>query len=47
MNNLQLILDDAEQHFGHEEKLFNAWKYLGANAHAQIYAHALMRTSGH
>jgi hemerythrin-like metal-binding protein len=40
-DNLQLILDDAERHFGHEEKLFKEWQYPDADVHAKIHAQAL------
>ncbi len=40
-NKLQLILDDTERHFAHEEKLFKEWKYPDADIHAKIHAQAL------
>lgn len=35
---LQLILDDAVEHFAHEEQLFKDWKYPDADEHANIHA---------
>ena len=35
---LQLIIEDAERHFAHEERLFKQWKYPDADAHADIHA---------
>ncbi len=40
-NKLQLILDDTERHFAHEEKLFKEWNYPDADIHAKIHAQAL------
>ena len=40
-NKLQLVLDDADRHFGHEEKLFREWRYPDADAHAKIHTQAL------
>jgi hemerythrin-like metal-binding protein len=39
--NLLLILEDAAQHFEHEERLFKEWKYPDADVHAKIHAHVL------
>ncbi|MBI1175696.1 MAG: bacteriohemerythrin [Sideroxydans sp.] len=33
-NRLQLILDDAERHFRHEERLFAEWHYPDTDEHA-------------
>jgi hemerythrin len=38
---LQVIMDDAERHFAHEEKLFKEWKYPDAEEHAEKHANAL------
>ena len=38
---LQLILDDANRHFEHEEKLFTQWKYPDAKNHADKHAQAI------
>jgi hemerythrin-like metal-binding protein len=35
---LQLILEDAEQHFAHEERLFKQWNYPDVEDHANIHA---------
>lgn len=35
---LQLILDDAERHFDHEERLFKKWEYPDADNHANKHA---------
>lgn len=37
-NRLQLILEDAERHFAHEERLFKQWNYPEAKDHANIHA---------
>lgn len=37
-NRLQLILDDAEQHFAHEQRLFTKWNYPDADNHADMHA---------
>jgi hemerythrin-like metal-binding protein len=38
---MQLILDDAVQHFSHEENLLRQWHYPGVDEHAQKHAQAL------
>ena len=38
---LQLIIDDAERHFTHEERLFNEWQYPDIDGHASAHAQAL------
>ena len=38
---LQLICDDAVQHFAHEEQLFAQWQYPDAQTHAGKHAHIL------
>ena len=38
---LRLILDDAVQHFSHEERLFKEWQYPDADDHALKHAQAL------
>lgn len=35
---LQAILDDAVEHFAHEERLFKEWRYPDAGDHARIHA---------
>ena len=40
-NRLQLILDDAVQHFAHEERLLKQWKYPNAEEHANKHAQAI------
>jgi hemerythrin-like metal-binding protein len=40
-NKLQLVLDDTDRHFGHEEKLLRERLYPDADAHAKIHAQAL------
>ena len=40
-NKLQLIVDDAERHFGEEEKLFKEWRYPDTEIHARIHVEAL------
>ena len=35
---LQLIIDDAENHFAHEEKLFEQWHYPDTEEHSTIHA---------
>src|SRR5271169_4682010 len=35
---LQLIIDDAERHFAHEERLVKEWRYPDAEDHARIHA---------
>jgi hemerythrin len=35
---MQRILDDAANHFAHEEALFKEWHYPDAEEHAQIHA---------
>ncbi|WP_018294135.1 bacteriohemerythrin [Mariprofundus ferrooxydans] len=37
---MQLILDDAAQHFAHEEALFAAWHYPDADEHAKYHRQA-------
>jgi len=37
---MQLILDDAAQHFAHEETLFAAWHYPDADEHAKYHRQA-------
>ena len=38
---LQLIVDNAERHFEHEEKLFKEWQYPDTDAHAILHSHEL------
>ena len=38
---LQFIVDNAERHFAHEEKLFKEWQYPDTNAHALLHAQEL------
>ncbi len=38
---LQVIIDDAVQHFAHEERLFKEWQYPDVSSHAKIHAHTL------
>jgi len=38
---LQLVLDDAVQHFAHEERLFKEWHYPDADDHAARHAEAV------
>ncbi len=38
---MQLILDDAVQHFSHEENLLRQWHYPEVDEHAQNHAQAL------
>lgn len=38
---LQRLIDDAEQHFSHEEKLFKQWKYPDAKDHAKKHENVL------
>lgn len=38
---LQNVLDDAKQHFAHEEGLFNQWKYPDSAHHADRHAQAI------
>lgn len=38
---LQVILDDAAEHFAHEEKLFKEWRYPDIAGHAKIHAQTL------
>lgn len=40
-NRLRLIVDDATQHFNHEERLFREWQYPNADSHAGIHAHVI------
>lgn len=35
---MQLLLEDAEQHFSHEERLFKQWNYPDADEHAEKHA---------
>ncbi len=35
---MQLLLDDAEQHFAHEERLFKQWNYPDSDEHAEKHA---------
>ena len=35
---LQDIVGDAAEHFAHEERLLNEWRYPGADDHARIHA---------
>ena len=35
---LQMIIDDAVQHFAHEERLFKEWQYPDSQSHAAIHA---------
>jgi hemerythrin-like metal-binding protein len=35
---LQLIIDDAGQHFAHEERLFKDWMYPDSESHAALHA---------
>jgi hemerythrin len=37
-NGLLLIIDDAVQHFAHEERLFKEWKYPDVDDHANKHA---------
>jgi hemerythrin-like metal-binding protein len=34
---LQLVIDDTERHFEHEEKIFQEWRYLNAKVHASSH----------
>ena len=38
---LQLIFDDAREHFAHEEKLFREWRYPDMEDHAREHAQIL------
>jgi hemerythrin-like metal-binding protein len=38
---LQRVLDDAVQHFAHEERLFKEWQYPDADEHAARHAEAV------
>ena len=38
---LQLLLDDADQHFAHEERLFKEWQYPDTENHANRHKEAL------
>ncbi len=38
---MRLIVDDAVQHFAHEEALFREWRYPDAEGHAQKHAQVL------
>lgn len=38
---LQIIIDDAVQHFAHEERLFVEWQYPDVSNHARIHAHIM------
>ena len=38
---LQVIIDDAVQHFAHEERLFKEWQYPDTGDHARIHAETL------
>jgi len=38
---MRAILDDAEAHFAHEERLFKEWGYPDAAEHAQRHAEAI------
>ncbi|HMC13853.1 MAG TPA: hemerythrin domain-containing protein [Gallionellaceae bacterium] len=38
---LQNILDDAEQHFAHEERLFKEWRYPDSDDHARKHAQVI------
>ncbi len=38
---LQSVMDDAAQHFAHEEKLFDQWQYPDADDHANQHAQVL------
>lgn len=38
---LQLVIDDATQHFANEERLFEEWHYPGKEGHASKHAIAL------
>ncbi len=38
MNTLQSIINDAVEHFAHEEKLFREWQYPEEDAHARKHA---------
>jgi hemerythrin len=38
---LQLVIDDAVEHFAHEERLFKQWKYPDADHHANRHAQAI------
>jgi hemerythrin-like metal-binding protein len=38
---VQMIVDDAERHFGQEEKLFKKWQYPNSDEHAIKHAQVL------
>lgn len=38
---LQLIIDDAVQHFVHEERLFKEWQYADSESHAGLHAQTI------
>ena len=40
---LQVIIDDAGQHFAHEEQLFKEWQYPDAQSHAAIHAQIIKK----
>ncbi len=40
---LQLIIDDAVQHFAHEERLFKEWQYINSDDHAKIHNQVLKK----
>jgi hemerythrin len=40
-NRLQLILEDAKEHFAHEETLFGQWNYPDTENHAAIHGEIL------
>jgi hemerythrin-like metal-binding protein len=35
---MQDLIDDAVEHFAHEERLFSEWRYPNADEHARIHA---------
>jgi hemerythrin-like metal-binding protein len=40
---LHLIIDDAVQHFAHEERLFKEWQYINLEDHAKTHANVLKK----
>ena len=40
---LQMIIDDAAQHFAHEERLFKEWQYPDSQSHAAIHAQIIKK----
>lgn len=43
---LQMIIDDAVQHFAHEERLFKEWHYPDSQSHAAIHAQIIKQLQG-